>query len=431
MIYLNNSVSSKNYSRLYSNNCPTARADKPSDFVSFSANTNTTKENETKKRDNTKLLTYIIGGVVIAVATIFAIKKLKSTKNINDIPKKPNDINEKPPSPPINQDVKNANVTPSNTESENILNNKTSEKNKNITEQQPSAPSQDANLMPANTGNGNMSTGKPHEQNKHIDEKKSSVSTQKIISSEEKLKESLNRAYDQKTEEFAVHPELKNKKALIREVMPELYGRNCSEVVKDNSDIHKILLLITPENKDFIFKQALPTIEKHKEALDIGNNSEFIDMLKVVNADNLDCFELFAKNKEKYKIKNRFDVANLLKGITKDNKGFALEELIPYLLENSEKYEISRGGQMAQFFSVVTPQNKDFMFQEVLPEVLDKGKQLNLGISDALKIAKHVDKDNFKTISKLAQEPDKYDFKDESDFLDINKLCSTLFEKKE
>jgi len=69
-------------------------------------------------------------------------------------------------------------------------------------------------------------------------------------------------------------------------------------LIQDLSDSKKIIQIITPENKDFMFKKAIPEILKRAEDLHINEIEGFTAMPRIItnpeklnNIDNLVIFK--------------------------------------------------------------------------------------------------------------------------------------------
>ena len=236
------------------------------------------------------------------------------------------------------------------------------------------------------------------------------------------IDEQANKAYNQYANKLATELKMGEKEALIREVLPDLMS------LKSNEDVLKAVLgHIDLQNKDFVVKTAVPAILHNSEALDLGKAMSAT--LKAVSPDTIDCLDKLAANASRFKIRSQVDSINLLKSLTKENKKFAIEELFPYLAENMGKYKIRQSGIMGKFLEVVTPQNKDFVLNEALPTLLKNLDALNIDITDALKITKHLNKNNLKNIQAIADNVEKLGLKDADGFLIVDKFIAKLGEK--
>lgn len=232
------------------------------------------------------------------------------------------------------------------------------------------------------------------------------------------LQESAAKKLDSYSEQLISELELPNKQ-FAKSVFPEL-----SLLISDSDELKEILKLITPENKDFVTNQALPTILKNAESLDLEHSISSI--LRVSTPDNIDSLEKFADNIDRFNIKNSDDVVILLNSITKENKDFAFNELFPYLVENSEKYKIIRGGQMAEYLEAITPENMEFMLNEAIPSILECADVLMLNASDIASIAKHLTRGNIENLKIIAENTTKFDIYGKWNQLDIGKLVGYL-----
>ena len=233
------------------------------------------------------------------------------------------------------------------------------------------------------------------------------------------IDEQANQAYAQYAHKLATELKMVEKEALIRQVLPDLMA------LKNNDGVlNAVLEHITPQNKDFVVKAAVPAILRNSDALDLGKAMKMA--LKSVSPDTIDCLDRLAVNAQRFKIKSQGDSLNLLGALTKDNKEFAFNDLFPYLAENMDKYKIRQSGIMGKFLEVITPENKDFVLNEALPTLLKNSEALNIDITDALKITKHLNKNNLKNIQQIVDNIEKLDLKDADGFLIVNKFVIEL-----
>ena len=236
------------------------------------------------------------------------------------------------------------------------------------------------------------------------------------------IEEQANQAYAQYAHKLATDLKLESKEVLIKEVLPDLM------ILKNNNDaLKEVLEYITLQNKDFVAKVAVPAILRNSEALDL--RKAMGATLKAISPDTVDCLDKLAANAIKFKIKSQSNSTNLLSSLTKENKDFAIEKLFPYLAENMDKYKIRHSGIMAKFLDVVTPQNKDFVLNEALPILLKNSEALNIDIIDALKITKHLNKNNLKNVQAIVDNVEKLVLKDNDGFLNIDKFVMQLENK--
>lgn len=239
--------------------------------------------------------------------------------------------------------------------------------------------------------------------------------------------EALSRGYDLYAKQLAKDPVFNDKMVLVRETIPDLL-KLPKTIIKDDEDRKVILKIITPENKDFILKNAIPKILDNAEALDVNNASDIKSVIEAITPDTVDCLGKLAANAKRFKIQSNIDTLNILKNISKENKDFVFAEVLPHLADNADKYRIIRGGYMAGFIEVITPKNKDFMLNEAIPLIIKNAEKLGIDNSEIAEIAKCVDRDNLKNIQIIADNIKKFDIKDEFGFLDIDKL--SLYLKK-
>jgi len=236
------------------------------------------------------------------------------------------------------------------------------------------------------------------------------------------IDEQVNKAYAQYAHKLATELKMEGKESLIRDALPDLMS------LKNNDDALKAVLEhINLQNKDFVVKTAVPAILRNSDALDLGKAMKMA--LKSVSPDTIDCLDRLAVNAQRFKIKSQGDSLNILRALTKENKEFAFNDLFPYLAENMDKYKIRQSGIMGKFLEVVTPQNKDFILNEALPTLLKNSDALNIDITDALKVTKHLNKNNLKNVQTIADNIEKYNLKDVDGFLDIDKFVIELENK--
>lgn len=370
------------------------------DSVSFSG-ANANNNNEKKKKN---LIAWIVGGIVLLAGAVILIKTRK-----NKI---------------LSSSTKNTGETIiSGTPNEGLA-----EFNKKLAAQQAETAEIEKELAASrnNTSSGNVS--KPESKHEtppsHVVTPKTQQpqSTSKPAATAVKpatIDEQANKAYNQYANKLAAELKMGEKEALIREVLPDLM------FLKSNEDVLKAVLEhITPQNKDFVVKTAVPAILRNSEALDLGKSMNAV--LKVVSPNTVDCLDKLATNAKRFQIKSQVDSINILRTLTKENKDFAFNDLFPYLVENMDKYKIRQSGIMGKFLEVVTPQNKDFVLNEALPTLLKNSDALNIDITDALKITKHLNKNNLKNIQAIADNAEKLGLKDADGFLIVDKFVAKL-----
>lgn len=404
MIYLNNNTRNFNSSSSHSVNSrrsfenPTLKKDS----VSFSS----ADTNNKKKKNN--LIAYIAGGVALLAGIIILIKARKEKI--------------------ISNTIKNAEETLKTAPASPIQTNELTQLNKKLAEQQVETTEIEKKLATPKNNTSNEGTSKPESKDKEIQppvmpQKKTSQSqsTTKPTATVKPatVEEQADKAYAQYAHKLATELKLEGKEALIREALPDLM------TLKNNDDaLKEILGYITSKNRNFITKTAVPAILRNSDALDLGKAMGIT--LKIVSPDTVDCLDRLAVNAKKFKIKSQVDSTNLLRALTKENKDFAFNDLFPYLAENMEKYRLRQSGMMGKFLEVITPQNKDFVLNEALPILLKNSNALNIDIIDALKITKHLNKNNLKKVQSIADNIENLKLKDSDGFLDINKFVAQL-----
>jgi hypothetical protein len=363
--------------------------------VSFSSAKN--DDNDKKKKNN--LIAYITGGIVLLAGIAILIK----TRNNKIL------------SAPTKNDGKNITSKAVN----NTETSESSQLNKKLAEQQ--AETAELETKTAELRKNSDNNGTPKSENKHeitpplpVAQKPQSSQIQSST-----IDEQANHAYDMYAQKLAETPELKDKGAIIREVLPDLMALKISD-----DALKAVLGHIDLQNKDFVVKTAVPTVLRNSETLDLGKAMSAT--LKAVSPDTIDCLDRLAVNAQKFKIKSQVDSINLLKSLTKENKKFAIEELFPYLAENMDKYKIRQSGIMGKFLEVITPENKDFVLNEALPTLLKNSESLNIDITDALKIAKHLNQNNFKNVQIIADNIENLHLKDADGFLIVDKFVIEL-----
>ncbi len=359
-------------------------------------------ENDNKKK---KTLAYIAAGVILAAGLLIAILKMRRGGRPVKIETNP----------------------------QNGIDTFTRQSPKDIPVA-PSAPSKINTSVPDNIpqGIGDLNTEIPRPNVTDIplaeievppksDNKPIEGASERITDKE--IAADLSRAYDMLAAKYAEEPDLKEKHALIREVLPDLHE---TWKFKDFDVRKEVLMAITPENKDFIVKEAVPAIIRNEEALDLRHSMG--DILTVLTPDNLDCMDKLAANAKKFRIESSTDTFLMLKALTKENKDFAFGELFPYLAENAEKYKTDRGMFMGVLLEVITPENKEFMLNEAIPALFNS--KLKLEVSDVAEIAKHMNKDNLEgninKINDIAENRDKYDIKNRFGMISVDKICQHL-----
>src|SRR5574344_2081281 len=438
LIYLNNKINSVNYPITQSfvsqpmtsfNNNGVIETDS----VSFSSNSS---NNDKPKKKSSNLIAYLVGGLTLAagiVFTVIKIKKGRGSKNVVDIG---NDIikgakNEE--SKVINNIEKNISTAEKQDASISELDSQIAEANKRVVEQEAKKVDlqQKLDISENSTIPSGDSQHKPTNKNKSREiteikvEKETPIAPQpekskvadKVNSST--IDEQANQAYNQYAQKLAKDLKLEGKEALIREVLPDL-------MILKNNDValKEALEHITIQNKDFVTKTAVPTILRNAEVLDL--EKAMGKTLKAISPDTVDCLDKLAANAQRFKIKSNTDTQLLLEAISKENKDFVFAEVLPHLVDNAEKYQISRGGYMAGFIDAITPQNRDFMFNEAIPVIINNMDKLGIDISEVAQVAELTTKTNLKTIQNIANNMDKFDIKDELNFLDIDKLSNYI-----
>lgn len=400
MDYLNNCTTNFNYSnsqRVNYQNRLLNPAIRDCVSISFSGADTT---NDKKKKNN--LIAYIIGGLVLLAGAAILIKARK-----NKI---------------LSSPAKNAggNITPkaannSGTSELAQLNNKMAQQLAETTELEKQLAISRNNIT-------RHSAPKPEpkpKESSHTGAKPQATAKSASTVKSATIEEQTNHYYDMYADKLSKDFGLKGKRDLIREVIPDIMP-----IHENESALQAVLEILTPENKAFVTKQAIPTLLRNESILDGGQSIG--EALKIVSVDTIDCLDKLAKNAEAFKIKNQVDTLNILRAITAKNKDFAFNELFPYLAQNAEKYRIHRGGYMAKFLDVVTPQNKDFILNEALPTLLKNSESLNIDIIEALKIVKHLNKDNLKNVQTIAENVEKLGLKDADGFIDVDKFVAQL-----
>jgi len=355
-----------------------------------------TEDNNKKKKNN--LIAYIAGGAVLLAGIAILIAKAKKGKAGSNV-------------------VQNAEEAVSSNPSKGTQTDELTQLNKKLAGQKAESADIERRLAESRNNPGNGSVSKPESEYK---ETTSHVETPKAETVKPAtIEEQADRAYTMYAHKLAIDLKLENKEELIREALPDLVA------LKRNDDALKAVLEhVIPQNKDFVVKTAVPAILRNSEALDLGKAME--EALKSVSPDTVDCFDRLAANAKRFEIKSQVDSINILKSLTKENKDFAIDELFPYLAENMDKYKIRQSGIMGQFLEVVTPQNKDFILNEALPTLLKNSEALDIDITDALRIAKHLNQNNLKNIQTIAENIEKLDLNDANGFLDIDKFTKQL-----
>ena len=359
-----------------------------------------------KKKKN--LFAYVAGGVALLVGIVVLIKTKKGKASSSTI--------------------KNTGETISSSTSKGTQTEGLAEFNKKLAEHQAETAEIEKKLAASrnNTSSGNIS--KPESKHEtppsHVVTPKAQQPQSISKPATEAVKpatidEQANKAYNQYANKLATELKMREKEALIREVLPDLM------VLKSNEDVLKAVLEhITPQNKDFVVKTAVPSILRNSETLDL--KKAMGETLKVISPDTVDCLDKLAIIARKSKNWSQGHSTNILGVLTKENKDFAMDELFPYLAENMDKYKIKHNGVMAKFLEVATPQNKDFVLNEALPTLLKNSDALNIDIIDALKITKHLNKNNLKNVQNIANNIEKLNLKDTDGFLDVDKFVAKL-----
>lgn len=405
MVYLNNCTTNFNYSnsqRVNYRNKVTNPA--ISDSVSFSgANASDNK----KKKNN--LIAWIIGGVVLLAGAAILIKARKNkilsspTKNAGE-----------------NLTSKGTNNTGTNELTH--LNDKMEQQLAETAELEKQLANSKKNIdnppsLKTVGGHKKASSTIPTIGNKPQPPTKP-TSTVKPAT----IDEQANQAYTQYAHKLATELKIGEKESLIREVLPDLM------VLKNNEDALKAVLEhITPQNKNFVVKTAVPAVLRNSKTLDLGKAMG--ETLSSISPDTVDCLDKLATNAKAFKINSQVDSLNLMKSLTKDNKDFAFNELFPLLAKDMDKYKIRQGGIMAQYLDVVTPKNKEFVLNEALPTIFKHSEALNIDVADALEITKHLNKNNLKNVQVIADNVEKLGLKDINDFLIVDKFVAKLGEK--
>ena len=405
MVYLNNcttNFNSLNSPRVnYQNRLVNPNINDP---VSFSgANTN----NNEKKKNN--LIAYIAGGAALIAGIIVLIVKAKKGKTNSST-------------------IKNAGETISSSTSKGTQTEGLAEFNKKLADQQAETAEIEKKIAASRNNTSSVNVSKPESKHEtpplHVVTPKAQQpqSTSKPVIEGVKpatIDEQANKAYKQYANKLAAELKMGEKEALIREVLP-----NLMTLKNDEYALKAVLEHITPQNKDFVVKTAVPAILRNSEALDL--KKAMGETLKVISTDTVDCLDKLAANAEKFQIKSQGHSINLLSSLTKENKDFALDELFPHLAKNMDKYKIRHSGVMAKFLEVVTPQNKDFVLNEALPTLLKNSEVLSIDIIDALKIVKHLNRNNLKNVQAIADNINKFNLKDADGFLDVDKFVAKL-----
>ncbi len=99
----------------------------------------------------------------------------------------------------------------------------------------------------------------------------------------------LNEAFDMYAEELSKIPELKGKKALIREILPDFQKitKANNGIISGINDEAEILKVITHDNKDFIIKQAMPKVFERAKDLNISDAKSVGAVLGTLNPEVL------------------------------------------------------------------------------------------------------------------------------------------------
>lgn len=241
----------------------------------------------------------------------------------------------------------------------------------------------------------------------------------------------LNNALNMYTEELCKTPELKDKKGLVREILPELkrISKLNPDIINGIDDEREILKVITPENKDFIIKQALPKILERVKDLNINiNASKYVsELLETLTPEALYKVDTLADIIKGFGAHGTADTVDLFEVFKNDHNNFIFEQVLSHFTNNFDKYGISRGSDLASLLKIVTPQNKDFMFNEALPTILKNAEKLDASGSEIAEIAEELTPGNLKNIQIIADNLDKFDIRDKSGFiLDMNKMRPLL-----
>lgn len=376
------------------------------DSISLSVNNS---NNKSKNKNKNKLIAYVSGGLAIAAGIIFALVKAKKGKGTSNA-------------------IKNVGEVISSNSSKSTQTGEISQLNKKLAEQDTEIINIEKKLEESINNSRNGSAIKTESKHETTPSSVLTPETQPLQTIKKQvsevvepatIEEQTNRAYTQYAHKLATELKLEDKEALIKEALPDLMPLN------NNKDaLEAVLQHINPQNKDFVVKTAVPAILRNTEVLDLSKAMGMA--LKSVSPETVDCIDRLAANAKRFKINSQVDSINLLKSLTKDNKEFAFEELFPYLAENMDKYKIRQSAIMGRFLDVVTPQNKDFVLNEALPELL---KSSDIDITNALKITKHLNKDNLKNVQTIADKVEELGLKDEYGFLDVDKFVKALENK--
>lgn len=358
----------KNYSTVNKTNNNSTKMN----FVSFQAEPDkveVSQDGQDNKKSK-KTWIYVLGGLAVAAALIFGIKKFKASKAAEAADEiKPKGAPEiKPKNTPEIKPTE-GNMTTENTAG--------------------TITTPGADIEPPAGSKTNL------EEGAKINEKPSHSNW--MLSEEEKAKITVNPSQDYKLrlrvdQEFVESNDINE---VIEKIINSIYSGNLSvdrkvarevlpTLIKNDEGLQigghyeRFLGSINEENKDFAMTQVVPWLAKNYKKMGLTDwyyNNVFMG---AVGPENIKCVKRLASVSKTLGLDNHENFFGVLRQIYNKGETFAFQEAIPTIIKNKEKLLTPKGDAVKDLIGMLAPVNIKRVFDEDLPMILANKEKLKL-----------------------------------------------------
>lgn len=375
-----------------------------SNFMSFQAEPDKveiTRENKESK----KTWAYALGGLAVAAAIVYAVKK----HNLGTLP---GEIKPKvTPDIPSSPDVKPQKHTKRKSYSSISSKSKTAKKSQ--AEVAPSLETKPSKWMLSEK-----------EKSKITINPSGGYKIRTLTGSGYADSNDVNEVVERIIKESIKYQSITKKDAPIaREVLPVLIKN--SDAIEIGGYYHNFLKGITQENKDFKMGQVVPLFAKNYRNMNLSdwrNNGEF---MHAITPENIKYFQRLADVSKVANIRSSENFRGILESINEKNADFIFKKAIPSILKNKDAMLKPEGKEVENLVKMLTPENITRVFKEDLPMILANSEKLKIkyagDIVSALGAVNRCGKDSFfnEILPILNQNEQKFHFRDNFDYQNL------------